>query len=817
MHVGDGTWDSTKDTFLLPNIQGLDFDTLRYNGMGNRFSTVSEYHTLILGHGILAGITFLGIVPAAILIASFYHRNPHLALRLHIYLQILTVILATVVLVLGYFAVGPSRSLTNPHHGIGVAIYVLVLIQAMGGALVHRIEKGKMRYYLPIKLMLHQWLGRGIALLAIAQIPIGLALYGAPLYLFILYTVAVFTLLVLYFVLTYQRHKLAGLGYDEASSILTATQTDLTGNETQHPPRSGLERWAAPAMGGAGLAALRRRFSGHRDNEGSSRLQRQRRDVGRASQVQYGNGSVMSEKQRKGHTWRNRMLGAVGGATVFESFRRFTSRHDERSDLSDHAQNDFENSTRPPPGQSHQPHQQSSLQYQKGQQPVQQYPLPNQQYQPPDLGYSALAYARAEEGQPRQFTQDEDWRRVAAMEAAQARNEQARPSYPPGMATDSHLSSPSRRTDEHEDHDNSGTFSKLLAAIGLGGALQRRRQRKKDGEIAAARQRQDEQERLERDNEHQPLVRPYGSNNDTSIPNVMESPTRNDRFNGGMSPRLPPQGNEPYGHGVPADGSILDLVYPISGPSFAPPPPQHHDFAYPTPPPVPVSQTTRQPVAASFDSTSRRNSVSQGPPPPRVAFAPAMSPGAGPPPRMTPQAAVSGPAPPPVMSMRSTTSLNTTTIPPVSLHVRHSANHLHVRRLSPQEAAIEREARRRAQVANTPSVGAAFQHIARATPPAVTTAPPQVPAHTSPQPVQYPVYTTPQPYRQAPVDTSPQPIAQAPMSASPAPATALSGMTSSPSGTGPGRDYERARAQRRKERLRAEQARLQAFSNDGPS
>jgi len=121
--------------------------------MGNRFATVSEYHTLIIGHSVMAAITFLVVVPAAILIASFYYRNPRLALRLHIYLQILTVILSTVVFVLGYFAVGPSRSLTNPHHGIGVAIYVLVLIQAIGGALIHRIEKGKQRFYLPIKLM----------------------------------------------------------------------------------------------------------------------------------------------------------------------------------------------------------------------------------------------------------------------------------------------------------------------------------------------------------------------------------------------------------------------------------------------------------------------------------------------------------------------------------------------------------------------------------------------------------------------------------------------------------------------------------------
>ena len=121
--------------------------------MGNRFLNLTEYRPLILAHGVIATITFLGIVPLAIFMARFYYRNPRFALKTHISLHILTIILSTVVLVLGYFAVGPARSLTNPHHGIGVAIYVLVLIQALGGAIVHRLEKGKMRYYAPIKLM----------------------------------------------------------------------------------------------------------------------------------------------------------------------------------------------------------------------------------------------------------------------------------------------------------------------------------------------------------------------------------------------------------------------------------------------------------------------------------------------------------------------------------------------------------------------------------------------------------------------------------------------------------------------------------------
>jgi hypothetical protein len=32
LQVGDGTWDAGRETFLLPNLVGLNFDTMRYNG-----------------------------------------------------------------------------------------------------------------------------------------------------------------------------------------------------------------------------------------------------------------------------------------------------------------------------------------------------------------------------------------------------------------------------------------------------------------------------------------------------------------------------------------------------------------------------------------------------------------------------------------------------------------------------------------------------------------------------------------------------------------------------------------------------------------
>ena len=128
--------------------------------MGNRFSSMVGYKALITAHGVLAAITFLFVVPGAIFMARFYHRNPRTALRFHIWLQILAVLLSTAAIVLAFQAVGRERSLTNPHHGIGVALYTLVMVQALGGSVIHRLEKGKERFKIPLKLYVCMQTGR---------------------------------------------------------------------------------------------------------------------------------------------------------------------------------------------------------------------------------------------------------------------------------------------------------------------------------------------------------------------------------------------------------------------------------------------------------------------------------------------------------------------------------------------------------------------------------------------------------------------------------------------------------------------------------
>ncbi|KAK4123374.1 hypothetical protein N657DRAFT_664390 [Parathielavia appendiculata] len=217
--------------------------------MGNRFATLTDYHSLILGHGVIAAITFLFIIPIAVLLARFYTRQPGSAVRYHAYLQVLAVGLSTVVFVLGFFAVGPPRNLTNPHHGIGVAIYVLILLQAVGGRLVRKLA-GRHSF----RLHIHRWFGRTIALLGIAQVPLGLTLYGSPKSLFILYAVWMGFLLLLYFILDYRDHGRREYTRGREPSRVGDESSRVTAKS------GGAMKWLGPlAAGGAALAFLRGR------------------------------------------------------------------------------------------------------------------------------------------------------------------------------------------------------------------------------------------------------------------------------------------------------------------------------------------------------------------------------------------------------------------------------------------------------------------------------------------------------------------------------------------------------------------------------
>lgn len=291
--------------------------------MGNRFASMPGYHGLIRAHGIIAVIAFLFLLPAAILIAQFYHRSGFWALRMHIYLQILVVGLSTVVFVTGFNAVGIKRSLTNPHHGIGVAIYTLILIQALGGAWIRHREKKRMPYKLPIKLVLHQWLGRTIALLAFAQVPLGLTLYGSPKWTFITYALWMFFLLVLFFVLCYR--ALPPLG-GHVRDVSGSSHHGGTVISDKKPSRFG--GLLGPLVLGAGAATL----LGRRRNRSRSRSRSHSRS--RREEVipsRRGSGSYIEEEKYNETSKKSRVMDKLlKGAAVFGAAGLAKSWYDKR-------------------------------------------------------------------------------------------------------------------------------------------------------------------------------------------------------------------------------------------------------------------------------------------------------------------------------------------------------------------------------------------------------------------------------------------------------------------------------------------------------
>ena len=232
--------------------------------MGNRFFTLGGYQNLVKAHGILAAITFLGLIPFSIFFARFlvHGRNPRFTRKLHIWLNILALLLFTVQFILGFLAVGPERSLSNPHHGIGVALYTLFWVEIIQGCLIRKRWEGSRARFGVFTGMLHAWLGRAIALLGIAQVALGLTLYGSPEFLFILYALFVFALIVAYFVLEWLHERRRDSYASDGGSYYS---DEVVSARPQHE-HGGWGKLAAAGAGGAGLAALwSRRKSNQRD------------------------------------------------------------------------------------------------------------------------------------------------------------------------------------------------------------------------------------------------------------------------------------------------------------------------------------------------------------------------------------------------------------------------------------------------------------------------------------------------------------------------------------------------------------------------
>ena len=562
--------------------------------MGNRFATLVDYHKLILGHGILAAITFLFIIPLAVFLARYYTRQPGSAVRYHAYLQVLAVGLTTVVFVLGFFAVGPPRNLTNPHHGIGVAIYVLILVQAFGGRLVKKLA-GRRSF----RLHVHRWSGRMIALLGIVQVPLGLTLYGSPKSLFILFAVWMAFLVFVYFVLDYRDygrrdghggHGGHGHGYagDESSRV------------TSKP--GGKMKWLAPLAVGAGALALFRGRKKHKDAErGMSRspspLDRSHRgreptviSSRRESDSYYDEKRPDQRRASGGGGFMNKLFGAGAalgaGALVTKMMNRGDRRHDD----------EYSAVATDTPGR------------------------PRRHRPPPRSEFTESEYTERTEDIRRHPSRRDDQSSVLPPPrplppgAGPPRPMTPRRSHPAHSRMDSTVDasdyssyvSPSRRTPERRK-SGGGVGKGLLAGMGLGflanmGRDKRDRREEERLRDEEDRRRDEEEERRagrrssrytgdgyatpsrresKRLSKHQPRPPPSGvTMTETSV------------FSGGES-SIEPRGNTPYDPAPPGFRPPPPLVAPIPGaPPVPGPPPIQAPGPIPIPIPMPIPSGT---------------------------------------------------------------------------------------------------------------------------------------------------------------------------------------------------------------------------------
>lgn len=165
---------------------------------------------------------------------------------------------------------------------------------------------------------IHRWMGCTLALLGIIQIPLGLTLYGSPKVLFILFAIAVFTLFVAFFVLSYLYDNEGypmGSEYDSRHSYVSGPSSA----EDQHHD-GNLGKWAAAGLAGAALAKLfRRRSQGGSESHSYD------------SQTSYMDEKVSDEGSRLGG-WKKKLLelGALGGAAFLA--KKIFSKKDNHDD-----------------------------------------------------------------------------------------------------------------------------------------------------------------------------------------------------------------------------------------------------------------------------------------------------------------------------------------------------------------------------------------------------------------------------------------------------------------------------------------------------
>ncbi|KAK5690166.1 hypothetical protein LTR97_012354 [Elasticomyces elasticus] len=139
------------------------------NGFGSQFS---DYHTMVMAHGVLAALAFVLLFPIGgimIRLASF----PGLW-WVHGAFQAVAFIIYIAAFALGVNMARGMRMLDQPHAIIGIVVFVLLLFQPILGILHHTMFKKHSRRV--VWSYGHIWLGRFVITLGIINGGLGLQL-----------------------------------------------------------------------------------------------------------------------------------------------------------------------------------------------------------------------------------------------------------------------------------------------------------------------------------------------------------------------------------------------------------------------------------------------------------------------------------------------------------------------------------------------------------------------------------------------------------------------------------------------------------------
>lgn len=479
---------------------------------------------------------------------------------------------------------------------------------------------------------LHQWIGRTIAILGVTQVALGLTLYGSPKVLFILFTVWTFLILLVYFILSYRNQP--EMGFDDRSTYITERTESSRRSRGGH----GMGRLAAAGAAGAGLAALSRRRSRSRSRRSRQEVLSSRHS---SRHSRHSDSYVENEKYRedgrRGRTWKDRLFGvaaAGGGLLAVRSLFNRNKKHTVTESGSD-------------------------VSYSR--------PVAPSEVTQTDL-------SRLEEGRAPASPANDRWRRVEEQEAAQAAalaGSPLRHGHRPARSGGS-IDSFDSRTSFSDDHDarpkESHNLRNGIAALGVAGFLKhqwnKRRNKKEDAHVEALRQQDLEEERMARANSNR---RKYTG--DGLAPPRRNRPPSTIISESDISGATPAASRTnlpaPTSHIPPPPRSTANLVT-TAGPSTTLPPA-----------PISVLSGSGSEGYTSAGGGRHRRHQAEG----SAAAAGVAVPVAG----------------PRDSSRQRSSREGSVASPPVSVKVKmhNDGRHVTLRRLNEEEAAAEREARRR--------------------------------------------------------------------------------------------------------------------------